>query len=219
MVVPAKIKWFEFWQKLGLINGQAPYFAKLEASYSAPPRAYHNLAHIMDCLRELAAAKHLAQDGLAVEMAIWYHDVIYDSHDKDNEERSAAFAETVCKENQLPDPFTEKVIRLILATKKHDTSTDGDTSLMTDVDLSILGQAPQRFAEYEKQIRIEYGWVSDAAFADGRASVLENFLVRPQLYSTDFFRNKYEVQARENLTRSIQAWRITPAAGRLTSFP
>ena len=207
MDAQAKIKWAEFWQKLGLINDPAPYFAKLEARYSEPPRAYHNLTHIMDCLRELAAAKHLAQDGLSVEMAIWYHDVIYDSQAKDNEERSAVFAEAVCQENKLPTPFTEKVTRLILATKKHDASTNSDTSLMTDVDLSILGQAPQRFSKYEQQIRLEYGWVSDAAFADGRASVLESFLIRPRLYSTDFFWDKYELQARENLTRSIQAWR------------
>lgn len=203
MVVTAKTKWFEFWQRLGVKNSPASFFAELEARYSEPHRAYHSLAHVMDCLAEFESAKDAAHDPTAVEMAIWYHDIVYDPRAKDNEEQSAELAAKVSSDIGLPSPLNQRVNRLILATKKHDASLDQDAPLLVDVDLSILGRGPQRFDNYENQIRQEYSWVSDEAFAAGRTAVLESFLTRPVIYSTEFFRNKYEQQARENLKRSI----------------
>jgi predicted metal-dependent HD superfamily phosphohydrolase len=59
------------------------------------------------------------------------------------------------------------------------------------------------FDQYERQIRLEYEWVTDKAFVSGRSAVLQSFLDRPAIYSTDFFRTKFEVQARHNITRSL----------------
>ena len=203
MDTQAKTKWIEFWQKLGVKNNPAPYFTELETRYSEPHRAYHNLAHVADCLEEFEPVKHLARDPLAVEMAIWYHDAVYDPRAKDNEERSAKLATRVGNKISLPSPLNQRVKNLILATKKHDASLDPDAAVLVDVDLSILGRGPRRFDEYENQIRQEYGWVSDEAFAAGRKAVLDSFLTRPVIYSTEIFMNKYEQQARENLKRSI----------------
>ena len=203
MVTPAKTKWIEFWQRLGVKNNPAPYFAELEARYCEPHRAYHNLAHVLDCLEEFESAKNLAHDPLAVEMAIWYHDAVYDPRAKDNEEQSAKLAAKAGDESGLPNLLKQRVNNLILATKKHDASLDQDAAVMVDVDLSILGREARRFDEYENQIRQEYGWVSDAAFVAGRTAVLESFLSRQTIYSTEFFRNRYERQARRNLKRSV----------------
>jgi predicted metal-dependent HD superfamily phosphohydrolase len=203
MATQAKTKWIEFWQRLGVKNNPAPYFAELEAHYSDAHRAYHNLAHVIDCLEEFEPAKGLAHDPLAVEMALWYHDAVYDPRAKDNEERSAKLATKVGGEIGLPNSLNQQVNNLILATKKHDASLDRDAAVMVDVDLSILGRESQRFDEYENQVRQEYSWVSDEAFAAGRTAVLEFFLGRQAIYSTDFFRNRYENQARENLNRSL----------------
>lgn len=203
MDTQAKTKWIEFWQKLGVKNNPAPYFAELEARYSEPHRAYHNLAHVVDCLKEFESAKNLAHDPTAVEMAIWYHDSVYDPRAKDNEEQSAGLAAKVGSDIGLPGPLNQRVDNLILATKKHDASLDQDAAVIVDVDLSILGREPQRFDEYENQIRQEYGWVSDEAFIAGRTAVLESFLSRKNIYSTEMFQSKYERQARENLKRSI----------------
>ena len=203
MATQVNKKWIEFWQKLGVKNNPAPYFAELEGRYSESHRAYHNLAHVADCLEEFESAKNLVHDPAAVEMAIWYHDSVYDPRAKDNEEQSAGLAAKVGSEIGLPNPLNQQVNNLILATKKHDPSLDHDAAVMVDVDLSILGKEPRRFDEYENQIRQEYSWVSDEAFAAGRMAVLESFLTRPVIYSTESFRNKYEHQARENLKRSI----------------
>lgn len=203
MAVTAETKWLEFWQRLGVKNNSAPYFAELEARYSEPHRAYHNLAHVMDCLAEFESVRNLAHDPSVVEMAIWYHDAVYDPRAKDNEEQSAGLAAKVGSEIGLLSSLNQRVNNLILATKKHDASLDRDAAVMVDVDLSILGREPQRFDEYENQIRQEYDWVSDEAFTAGRTAVLESFLTRPVIYSTEVFRNKYEQQARANLKRSI----------------
>jgi len=67
---------------------------------------------------------------------------------------------------------------------------------VVDVDLSILGQSEKRFSEYEQQIRQEYAWVPQAVFASKRAEILGRFLARPGIFATEWFRTKYEQQAR-----------------------
>jgi len=82
-----------------------------------------------------------------------------------------------------------------------------DAPLLVDIDLSILGQAEARFQEYEAQIRREYEWVPEPAFALKRAEILERFLARERIYSTEPFFSKYEKQARANLLGSIRKLR------------
>jgi predicted metal-dependent HD superfamily phosphohydrolase len=207
MYPPGKTKWFEFWQKLGVKHSPEPYFDDLATHYSESHRAYHNLAHILDCLEQFEPLKTMAHEPVAVEMAIWYHDVFCDPRAKDNEERSAELAARVAKEIGLAGSLQETIHALVMATKKHDATLAREAVVLVDVDLSILGRAPQRFDEYENQIRQEYDWVPVEAFAAGRAAVLETFLARPAIYGKEFFRNKYERQARENLKRSIQTLR------------
>jgi predicted metal-dependent HD superfamily phosphohydrolase len=203
----AETKWDEFWVRVGAKSAPTAHFASLMAHYSEPHRAYHNLGHILDCLEQFEPARRLAHDPAAVEMAIWYHDIIYDPRAKDNEERSADVAEGVAREIGLAMPFRQNLKTLILATKKHEVSLAPDAGVLVDIDLSILGRAPARFDEYERQIRNEYAWVSPEAFAQGRTAVLESFLARTTIYHTDYFRNRYERQARENMIRSIQRLR------------
>jgi predicted metal-dependent HD superfamily phosphohydrolase len=72
-----------------------------------------------------------------------------------------------------------------------------------DIDLSILGAAPERFDEYEKQIRDEYAWVPGFVFRRKRAEILEGFLARPAIFSTPMFFQQLERAARDNLQRSL----------------
>jgi len=74
---------------------------------------------------------------------------------------------------------------------------------MVDIDLSIFGQVAERFWNYERQIRREYEWVPEDIFATKRAEILEKFLSRPRIFSTEIFFSKYEAQARSNLKESV----------------
>jgi predicted metal-dependent HD superfamily phosphohydrolase len=100
------------------------------------------------------------------------------------------------------------VVALILATKAHDPSVHPDAPSLIDADLSVLGQAEERFKEYEAQIRREYEWVPEATFVTKRAEILERFLARQRLYATDHFFAKYEKQARTNLQDSLRKLKL-----------
>ena len=78
-----------------------------------------------------------------------------------------------------------------------------DEQLLSDIDLSILGAPPDRFREYEAQVRKEYAWVPDALFHRERGKILQGFLARPSIYATELFRARLEAQARENLASSL----------------
>lgn len=180
-------------------------FNSIADHYATPPRAYHNLDHISQMLGEFDAAKHLAQSPDAVEFAIWYHDAIYDSRAKDNEEQSAQLMRADLAEAEAPESLLKVVEALILATRHHQPPVTADEKLLVDCDLAILGQPAAAFDAYEKAIRVEYDWVPDTAFREGRVKVLTSFLARPTIYASAYFQQRYEAASRANLTRSIQA--------------
>ncbi len=173
--------------------------------YSTPHREYHNLHHVYDCLNEFEDAETLVENRHAVELAIWFHDAIYDTHRTDNEEESTKLAYEVLRSQGLSDKgYCQHVRNLILLTKHIETPDDTDGKTLLDIDLSILGRPEKEFDQYENNIRREYIWVPEEHFRKGRAAVLHGFLERPDIYLTDFFRDKYEAHARSNLQRSLE---------------
>ena len=200
-----KPRWLELWRMIKAQGDPISVYKDLIACYSEPHRFYHTLDHIAFCLDDFQRARHKAVNLDAVEMAIWFHDAVYDTKAKDNEEKSAQLALAVAKKALLPDEFGRQVANLILATKHDVVPEDADTQLIVDIDLSILGESSKRFDEYEQKIRKEYEWVSEEKFVAERLVILQSFLPpqRPNVYLTSFFQKKYEAKARENLERSI----------------
>ena len=197
-------RWSRLWYTATKAAPPTDTYARLVAIYSEPHRYYHNLLHIEDCLGEFDRAKQLATDPAAVELAIWFHDAVYDPRAADNEERSAELAKDWLSDVHASDVLTDSVGRLVLATKNHDASMHADAPLLVDVDLSILGRPPEQFWEYERQIREEYAWVEKTVFAAKRAEILDRFLARERIYQTDLFFHRMEAQARANLRASVQ---------------
>ena len=196
-------RWTALWKRLGARGDASTVYNDLTTRYSEPHRAYHTLEHIGHCLDEFEQVRQLATNPDAVELALWYHDAIYDTKTKNSEERSATLAVEVARNASLPDNLGQSVANLITATKHTSAPTDPDVQLLVDIDLSILGQSEEKFDEYELQVRKEYEWVPKDAFVVGRSTILKSFLDRPTIYSTEFFRNKYETQARRNIARSL----------------
>lgn len=195
--------WYVLWFRTGAKGDSRKVYNDLVERYSEPHRSYHILDHIKQCLMEFGQIFHLARDSNAVEWAIWYHDAIYDPKAKDNEERSADLSAKVIRMALLPEDFEESVFNLIIASKHFDNPKEPDAKLFVDIDLSILGQDWEKFAEYERQIKKEYDWMSEDAFIKGRSEILKRFLSRSSIYSTPFFMEKYEIKARENLRKSL----------------
>ena len=196
--------WLDLWKRIGAVGNPDKPFGDLLAQYSEAHRAYHTISHIEHSLNELALARYLAINPDEVEFALWYHDAIYNTRAKDNEELSASLALDVITGAKLHKNFGELVANLIIATKHVIVTDDSDTNLLVDIDLSIFGQPNDVFDEYEKQIRKEYEWVTEDAFIEGRRTIMKAFLERSSIYSTQYFQDRYEKQAELNVSRSVK---------------
>jgi predicted metal-dependent HD superfamily phosphohydrolase len=196
-------RWHDLWARLRARDDGGDVFTVLVTRYAEPHRAYHNLTHLRHCLREFDAVRTLPARPDAVETALWFHDAIYDTHARDNEERSAAWAAEELSNAGTDTTVAKAVFDLILATKHNAVPVGLDASFVVDIDLAILGQPPDAFDAYEQQIRQEYAWVDEATFRAARAAILLGFLDRPQIDHTEPFRARYERPARSNLERSI----------------
>ena len=199
----AEERWRSLWGRLEARGDPVPPFEDLVARYSESHRAYHTLDHVTHCLNEFEAARTLALEPAAVELALWFHDAVYDPRAKDNEEKSAALALEIARNAGFSGALGLKVATMILASTHVAPPDDPDTRLFADIDLSILGQPQGVFDEYERQVRLEYAWVPEEMFRAGRSAILRSFLERPFLYGTDFFRGKYQKAARANVERSL----------------
>lgn len=198
-------RWIHLWEQLPVKSAQTQSFGGLCAAYSEPHRAYHNLRHLEECLRELDAVYEQARQPAVLEMALWFHDAVYDPQTtSENEEMSADWARDVLEESGAPNDLIDQVRRLILLTKHHVADATPDAGLMCDIDLAILGQSEERVEEYERAIRQEYRWVPEQDYRTGRGRVLETFLNRKSIYVTEIFADRYEAAARSNLKASLE---------------
>ena len=197
-------RWQATWTGLGVESPDADLYAVVTTRYAEPHRRYHTIQHLEECFAHLDEARHLADHVHEVELALWFHDAVYEVRGQDNEERSASWARDAAIRQGVARSVAERVHRLILATKHDATPNSPDAALVVDVDLAILGAAVERFDEYERQVRQEYSWVPGILFRRKRREILEAFSARPHIYGTDHFRARYEVSARANLARSIE---------------
>lgn len=187
-----------FWQQIWEAEALAPPDgAALLARYAEPARTYHNLEHLEEVLDWTRQAPVPEPHGVA--LALFYHDAIYDPRREDNEEASAALAQTELRRAGYTGIAT--VVELILATR-HLTERpvlDPLQEWMVDIDLSILGAEPERFRRYHEDVRREYHWVPAPLYAAARRKVLQSFLSRPRIYATSYFHDRLEEAARRNL--------------------
>jgi predicted metal-dependent HD superfamily phosphohydrolase len=176
----------------------------LEDLYSQPQRHYHTLAHI-DAMAS-ALARFAPEAPLPLRFAVIYHDAVYDSRRRDNEERSARLAVRSLGLLKVPSAGRRLTGRLILRTRFHEPLAGEFRQLsefFLDLDLLILGQSESEYDSYAVSIRREYDWVSETEYRQARAGILRSFLERPQIYFTGDIRTSYESQARANLEREL----------------
>ena len=173
-------------------------FADICKHYAEPGRFYHTLDHVQKVLETVDSLGSYARTLNAVKLATWLHDVIYDSRALDNEERSAAYAEQLCKKLSVPED--RLVASLLLKTKTHDAGDDADAQVLIDADLAILGASEAAYRTYSEQSRQEYAWVPEPEYRQGRRRVLESFLSKPKIYH---FLSQLEEPARRNMAAEI----------------
>ena len=178
------------------------FHASLYDAYSEVQRHYHSIQHIVECLEHFHQIKTYLDDTISVELAIWFHDVIYNPQAHDNEQQSADYMQRML-ENVLGAEQIAKIYAWVLATKTHAPTADTDLAYLLDIDLAILASDPMRFAEYECQIQQEYAWVEPSLYVKKRQQVLRHFLETQPLYQTPFFQKRYERLAKQNLAQAL----------------
>ncbi|MDF0678595.1 MAG: hypothetical protein P0107_06055 [Nitrosomonas sp.] len=87
-----EFSWNRAWINLDL---QSPngLFNRLITAYDEPHRRYHSVQHLKECIAHFSDVLDLAFHPGEVEIALWFHDAIYDPRNKDNERRSAEWAD------------------------------------------------------------------------------------------------------------------------------
>ncbi|MDF5718849.1 MAG: hypothetical protein PUP93_34540, partial [Rhizonema sp. NSF051] len=196
------------WQKLfstfsSESNSLNKIFWELVVAYSENNRFYHNLLHIQDVLNIASILEPLAENFVAIQMAAWFHDIIYDSKAKDNEEKSAEYAFVSLCNLDIPSSVIDSVFSMIINTKNQAEPNTIDSQILLDADLSILGSDPLKYNAYAQAIRQEYSWVSDAEYRIGRTRVLKRFLQRDRIYFSDKAFQMLEIKARKNMNTEI----------------
>lgn len=177
----------------------------LTTMYSKPNRAYHNLNHIIDCLQKLNRLNDSQpiEYKPEIELAFWFHDVIYDPYLKDNELKSAESAKLFLEKQKTNNSTLYFIYDLIMATIHKIPPKNESEAIMMDIDISILGSSPTIYKTYCDNIRKEYKMVPNFLYKRNRIKILEMFLNRKELYYTTNFKNQYETQARINIKNEI----------------
>ena len=195
--------WDRAWQGLQTAGSGHTVRDAVLARYAEPHRKYHTLQHLEECLTLFDAVQHAPDRPAEVEMAIWFHDAIYELSGTDNETASADWAREELRGAGVASDIADRIHALILITKHSGMPQTRDEQVLVDVDLAILGATPARFAEYELQIREEYSHVPGFLFRMKRRAILKSFLDRLAIYSTPLLREQLENQARINLAKAI----------------
>lgn len=171
--------------------------AELIVRYSEPHRSFHTLEHLSNMFQSLTP---LALNSPTVDWAVWYHDIVYLPGSAQNEAKSAELAVTRLLAAELPRSLCERVGYFIRCTKGHHVkSNDFALNAFLDADLSILGSGCGAYKRYTRGIRREHRRISRPRFTWGRRAFLKHMLAAPHIYRTDYFRQRFESQARKNL--------------------
>ncbi|WP_241331390.1 HD domain-containing protein [Chryseobacterium arthrosphaerae] len=180
------------------------FWNEIETKYTEKGRYYHNLLHLDNMFQELEAVKDRISRFTLLSFAVFYHDIIYDATSKSNEEKSAVTAEKRLAELGLSYEEIMIVSDQILATKSHQKSENMDINYLLDADLSVLGKDRETYLVYTQMIRKEYSIYPDFLYKPGRKKVLRHFLELENIFKTEYFRDQYETQAKENIETELR---------------
>ena len=158
-------------RELGASDGAArSVHRELLERHAEAHRRYHTLEHLQEAQTEAdrLLASEPEADRVAVHLAIWFHDAIYDATAGAGESEAAS-ADLVV--DRLPslwaadrDRIAEEVARLVRLTAAHRVEPHDRTgAVLVDADLWVLSSSPERYDRYATDVRAEYAHVAGDA--------------------------------------------------------
>lgn len=209
-VTPAQDDVIAAWRDLAG-SGQGDVEALLVSRHAEAHRRYHTAEHVMWVLRhvdmilatEPAPGDHTV-DAPAIRAGALFHDIVYDPRSTTNEADSAVIAVHALRGIGWDSSRIELLRDMIAATATH-RAESFEARVLVDADLAVLGGDPGSYAGYIAGVRFEYGFVDDAAWRAGRATVLRSFLDRDRIFVTATMSTTRGAQARANMTIELAA--------------
>ena len=175
-------------------------YEKLAAMYGESWREYHTMAHIDCCLEYFDRCQHVASDPDAIEMAIWFHDCIYEVGAQDNEARSRDWFLDVSNRH-LDSDFRNVVDILIMDTVHRTEPETSDGKLLADIDLTSFGLPWEHYMRDGDNVRREMALDTDPDKGGNKFAFLDALLTRPSIYFSPYYKEHFEAGARKNLMR------------------
>ena len=179
-------------------------WSEIERAYSHQKRFYHNFTHLENIIASLDQVKSQINNWDTILFSVFYHDIVYNPIKKNNEEVSAVLAVKRLTAFGVDDKIIDGCRVQILATKSHQFCNDADVNIFTDADLAIIGSDWDTYNIYLANIRKEYNVFPDIICKPGRKKVLTHFLSMKRIYKTNYFFEKLEKKAKENLTKELE---------------
>lgn len=197
--------------------------AELSARMGAPDRAYHGVRHLALMWRR--HRRYAAVEGLTapeietlIACAIAYHDCVYDSRRRDNEERSAEIWMRASERSSLGEEDRKWVAGTILATADHlgySPSAEASSPAARlrerariwtlDLDLTPLGCDPAEFDRDAASLRREAPHLTDEEWDARRRSFLRRLSEAPRIFRSPALSDVFEAGARSNIARLLSS--------------
>lgn len=193
------------------------WYKTLVAAYNNPNRHYHTMEHISTMLGLLDENRENVRHANEIEIAIWFHDAVYNPKQNDNETASRVLFLDFCRDVtiEVDAAMCKLVCTLIDATVSHELPNSlhqrqderKSAAFFLDCDLHILSTDKHVYDKYAKDVRLEYIHYDDETYRKGRIAVLQKLLARENLYLSHG-QSKAEAAARENMQREITSLQI-----------
>lgn len=172
--------------------------------YDEPKRHYHTFKHIEFCLSLFDQVRDICANADAVELAIWFHDAVYNFPLLDNEKLSADYFMRM-SEKSLADDLRQNIYQQIVVTDHKPRPLNQDQQLLVDIDLSSFGRPWEQFLKDGANVRLELAYQDDDVFYQQQIGFMKQLVARVNFYYTPWFQNKFEHTARANLSRYLES--------------
>ena len=196
-------------------------------AWEQPHRAYHHSGHLSQMLTDLDRLyAHRAQAGstpLALILAAWFHDAVYEGAPGEDERRSEQLAgtslEPLVAAGLLSTDELQMVSLLVRATATHELPESAelpagyevtDIEFFLDADMAILAADSVRYRRYLHGVRSEYSHFDDEAFRTGRTTFLRSVLGRERIFLSEEALTLWEEPAQANLRAELSEWEQDP---------
>jgi predicted metal-dependent HD superfamily phosphohydrolase len=197
--------WLDLITSYGADDAAARWlFRDIIDHYEADGRYYHNLEHVRSVLDTIAQLETTAVDYRAIQLAAWFHDLVYLPDSPENEAQSAEFAYQSLLKLGISESTARRVKDLILMTTDHKPPDDDiDAQILIDADLAPLAISNKQFREHALALRQESAQVPEDEFNASRKAFLTQIFDRDQIYKTELLHDSLAERARENIKQSL----------------